>query len=249
MRRLTHPPRGFTLVELLVVIGIIALLISILLPALSKAKTAAAGAACASNLRQIGMALSLYATDNKGFLPRPASRGMGWKYDDWIFWRTAAAATTPLSDDLNRSPIAKYLGIVVTGAAKTAPSDKLQTLLRCPADGNAPGREYPYSYTMNAWFGCTPPTAATGTPNYDGDRRYKLAQVKRSSEKMLLGEEKMPNDGRWVVRDSGDQNHDDDMAFLHGQKGNVLFCDFHVDRIAEGEVRKSPLLRNPYIGQ
>jgi prepilin-type N-terminal cleavage/methylation domain-containing protein/prepilin-type processing-associated H-X9-DG protein len=232
--------RGFTLVELLVVIGIIALLISILLPALSKAKVAAAGAACASNMRQLGMAINLYATDYKGFAPRPASRGMGWKYDDWIYWRP-----DPILN-LNRSPIAKYLGATVAPGANATSSEKLATLIRCPADRDFETREYKYSYTMNAWFGCTPPTASTGAPDYAGDRRYRLAQVKRSSEKMMLGEEKLPNDGRWVVRDSTEQNHD--MAFLHGQKGNVLFADFHVDRVGENEVRKSVLLRNPFIG-
>ena len=63
--------RGFTLVELLVVIGIIALLISILLPTLRKARQSAVTAACLSNLRQIGMAFHLYANENKGWLPSP----------------------------------------------------------------------------------------------------------------------------------------------------------------------------------
>src|SRR4051812_39401140 len=64
------PTRGaFTLVELLVVIGIIAVLISILLPTLSKAKQSAARAACLSNLRQIGQMFNVYAAENRQQIP------------------------------------------------------------------------------------------------------------------------------------------------------------------------------------
>ncbi|MEM7809268.1 MAG: prepilin-type N-terminal cleavage/methylation domain-containing protein [Planctomycetota bacterium] len=61
--------RGFSLVEILVVIGIIALLISILLPALTRARQSATTVVCLSNLRQIGAALNLYANEQYGRLP------------------------------------------------------------------------------------------------------------------------------------------------------------------------------------
>jgi prepilin-type N-terminal cleavage/methylation domain-containing protein/prepilin-type processing-associated H-X9-DG protein len=72
-----HRRLGFTLVELLVVIGIIALLISILLPALNRARNNANALACLSNLRTIGQMIGMYAVNNKQSLPYGYWDGIG----------------------------------------------------------------------------------------------------------------------------------------------------------------------------
>src|SRR3954451_22176664 len=80
-RLLQKRRRGFTLVELLVVIGIIALLISILLPALSSARERSRRTACLANLHGLGQAMFLYANAHKDRLPNGNPPGKWKSYD------------------------------------------------------------------------------------------------------------------------------------------------------------------------
>jgi prepilin-type N-terminal cleavage/methylation domain-containing protein/prepilin-type processing-associated H-X9-DG protein len=240
MHQTFHPPmtarqrRGFTLVELLVVIGIIALLISMLLPSLNKARQAANAAACLSNMRQIGQAALMFANDHKGYLPKNWNNaGPNWGDTSWEY----------------RYPFESWEYILSLYSSKN--------VFRCPSDdtGKLRGQWTTQDWAGDKWEDDDIPLSYRWNMSHfpDNDTGIKLSQLRNSTQAILAAEGAMVAEfpENWLA--TWTSNYDTRVGELtpenaaynrHGGKtiaqgrSNFVFADGHAETLDWAETWK-----------
>lgn len=204
--------RGFTLIEMLVVISIIALLAAILFPVFGRVREGGRRTACASNLKQLGLAFAQYRQDNGGRFP---GAGQYQKWENGGHWvsgknDTDAGTSGKLASLGDSKPIPNpnsptgFNSANVEGGA-LFPYVKEAKVYVCPS--NADGGAKRLTYSMNCAI------------NGMGEVR-----VKEPTNIILLVDEEKANDG-YLYTGTGST---DELTTKHSGGGNLLFVDGHV---------------------
>lgn len=224
--------RGFSLIELLVVVAVIAMLVSILLPALRGARESARTTQCLSNLKQLSLAYTLYAHDFREQLVH-AYTDLDLFPESWVDYpRTAAGAimsqaALAAAQDVNAQ-------IEATRRGRLYPYASDHRAYHCPADLRSQARQAPGSAL--AWVTYSIPNYLNGDPLYESQTvRSGRPPVKRMSElwrpqdNFAFIEESDPrglNIHSWVMYIS-QQRWIDPLTVWHVEQSTIGFADGH----------------------
>ncbi|MCK5225727.1 MAG: DUF1559 domain-containing protein [Planctomycetes bacterium] len=219
--------KAFTLVELLVVIGVIGMLMGILLPSLSVAREQARCVVCKSNLRNIGLALRLYIDDFNGKMPSadPSPGHYGQKSQ---YWFMNSELMGYLDLEIRSDPNGDLIGPPKERSVLTCPSHRKPDMTRhSPPNYLAQQREYALSYMANGTLGVSNQHFASGEYRYE-------SEYKKPREAMMFcdGNGTMQAPGTVLYGGCPKENFE----FRHRGKANVLFLDQHIESLREEDI-------------